>query len=275
MSGDLPKGACDTHCHVFGPAARFPYSDGSGADQDAPKEALEQLHRSLGVDRTVIVHTARHGVDNRATLDAIRSRGRSCRGTALVDETITEDEIAALHAGGMRGVRFHFMPHLGPAIEQPAYRRIIDRIAPFGWHVLLHFQARNYDTVAPYIDGLEIPFVIDHMGRFDAADGLDQTPFRRVLDLAADPRCWVKISGADRLSATGAPYDDMAPFMRQLVEASPERTLWGTDWPHPHIKGPVPDEKVLLALLKRVAPEPERLRAILVDNPDRLYLFDH
>jgi predicted TIM-barrel fold metal-dependent hydrolase len=112
------------------------------------------------------------------------------------------------------------------------------------------------------------------MGRYAAGDGPDQAPFQRVLEVAHDPRCWIKISGADRVSSAGAPYHDVEPFMRQLVEAAPDRAIWGSDWPHPHIKGPVPDENVLLALLKRVAPEPERLKAILVDNPARLYGFD-
>ncbi len=273
MSGDLPQGACDSHCHVFGPAAEFPFDAGrTYTPADAPKSALFALHRKLGLDRAVIVHPGAHGFDNSVTLDAIAASGGSYRGVALVPETVTTEEIAALDAGGMRGVRFNFVAHLAPPPPMKGFRAIVERVAPFGWHVVMHLMANDVAAITPYIEDLSVPFVIDHMARIPAVMGVGSPPFQELLRLMKRPNAWVKISAADRISE-GAPYTDAIPFARALVEAAPDRVLWGTDWPHPNIKGPVPDETELLALLRKIAPEPDLLRRILVDNPARLYRF--
>lgn len=229
------------------------------------------LHRRLGIDRAVIVQPACHGFDNSVTLDAIAASGGNYRGIALVPETVTAAEIAALHRGGMRGVRFNFVRHLGAPPALAAFHRIVGLIAPHGWHVVLHLSADDLDAAAPYLHELVIPFVIDHMARISASRGLDQEPFRKLLDLAGDPRAWIKISGADRASAAGAPFHDAVPFAQKLVEVSPDRILWGTDWPHPNVRGPVPDDQVLRDLLPMIVPDKRILHRILVENPTRLY----
>ena len=272
MSGALPIGACDSHCHIFGPAARFPFDPNrTYTPADAPKEALMALHRRLGIDRAVIVQPACHGFDNSVTLDAIAASGGNYRGIALVPATVTSAEIAALNQGGMRGVRFNFVSHLGTPPPLMDFQRIVDLIAPFGWHVALHLSADDLASVEPYLKPLQIPFVIDHMARISASSGIDQGPFRHLLDLAHDPRAWVKISGIDRASAAGAPFHDAVPFAQKLVEAVPERLLWGTDWPHPNVRGPVPDDQALRDLLPMIVADQRVLHQILVENPARLY----
>ncbi len=272
MSGVLPTGACDSHCHIFGPAVRFPFDPNrTYTPADAPKEALMALHRSLGLDRAVIVQPACHGFDNSVTLDAIAASSGTYRGIALVPTNFTSGEITALNAGGMRGVRFNFVRRLGAPPTLADFQRIVDLIAPFGWHVALHLSADDLESVGPYLKGLKIPFVIDHMARINAASGLDQDPFRKLLDLAHDPRAWIKISGIDRASATGAPFHDAVPFAQKLVETVAERILWGTDWPHPNVRGPVPDDQALRDLLPVIVPDKQVLHQILVENPARLY----
>lgn len=274
MSGALPEGACDAHCHVFGPAWRFPYDSArTYTPEDAPREALLDLHAALGIDRCVVVQPACHGFDNAVTLDAIAASGGRYRGIALVPADVTSEALATLDAGGIRGVRYNFVPHLSPPPLLEAFRAVVERIAPLGWHVLLHVSAGDLPTLGRYLDGLPVPVVIDHMGRIDAGAGLDQQPFAALLDFAGDPNIWVKISGGDRVSAAGAPWRDAIPFARRIVEVAPDRTLWGTDWPHPNVKGPLPDDTALVTLLREMLPEPELLRKVLVDNPERLYGF--
>lgn len=270
----LPKGACDTHCHVFGPESRFPFDPKrTYTPAEAPKEALMELHERLGFDHAVVVQAGAHGFDNSATLDVIAaSRGRY-RGIALVPDDVAAADIARLHAGGMRGVRFNFMPHLGPPPSEAAFRHVAEMIAPYSWHIVLHLTTDAIDLAASYLKPQACAYVIDHMARVSATGGVNQPGFRRLLDLMDDSRAWVKISAADRASAAGAPYDDALPFMEALIAAAPDRVLWGTDWPHPNVRGPVPKEEDLLALLARAAPQPAMRQRILVDNPQCLYGF--
>ncbi|HEY0300212.1 MAG TPA: amidohydrolase family protein [Rhizomicrobium sp.] len=275
MSGTLPPGACDTHCHVFGPQSRFAYAaNRTYTPQEAPREALFALHRAHGLDRAVIVQPAVHGTDNRVTLDAIAASGNAYRGIALVPQDVTPAALDALHAGGIRGVRFNFLSHIAAPPPERTVQRIAELVAPLGWHILLHLTPADLGTAWNYMKPLAISFIVDYMARINTADGLDQPGFRLLLDIAADARCWVKISGADRASAAGAPFEDVLAFSRALLEAAPDRILWGTDWPHPNIKGPMPLESDLLALLRKAAPEPALLQQVLVDNPNRLYRFD-
>lgn len=268
----LPPGSCDAHCHVFGPADRFPYHpDRSYTPPDAPFERLRQLHDWLGLDRAVIVQASCHGDDNSAMLDAIaRSEGRYL-GVAIVNGNETDEQLADLHAGGVRGVRFNFVKHLGGAPEEGVFRRVIDRIKDRGWHVVLHLDASDIEPLSAMMRRLPLPFVIDHMGRVPAQAGLDQPGLRALLELARLENCWIKVSGAERISMP--PYDQAVPIARALMQAAPHRVLWGTDFPHPNATH-VADEADLVDLLPRYAPDALAQRRLLVDNPAKLYGFD-
>lgn len=268
----LPPGACDAHCHVFGPGAVFPYApDRAYTPPDAPYEGLVRLHGILGVSRAVIVHASCHGSDMRVTLDGIaRSEGRM-RGVCVVEPGVTDAELARLDAGGIRGVRFNFVKHLGGMPDMAFFERVLAQVEPLGWHVVLHLDAEDVVELAPRIARIRIPFVIDHMGRVKAKNGLDQPSFRQLLDLMRNPLAWVKICGAERVSSAGAPFHDAVPFARALLEAAPDRVLWGTDWPHPNISGDMPNDGDLVDLLGMMTDDPALIRKVTVENPDRLY----
>lgn len=268
----LPAGACDAHCHVFGPADRFPFApERRYTPVDAPKEKLFALHEMLGVARSVLVQASCHGTDNAAMLDAIAASEGRCRGVAMVRADVSDAELARLHEGGVRGIRFNFVTHLGRDADLDAVRSLTARIAPLGWHAVVHFDADRLEVLKPVLTALPVPMVIDHMGRVDASKGLDQPAFSMLLDLMEDSRFWVKVCGAERISRAGPPYADAVPFARRLVADFPDRVLWGTDWPHPNIKKNMPDDGELVNLLAQIAPDADALQALLVDNPTRLY----
>lgn len=268
----LPAGSCDAHCHVFGPAARFPFAPSrTYTPIDAPKETLFALHRHLGIERSVLVQASCHGTDNRAMLDAIAAAGGRYRGVAMVERDVTEEDLQELHEGGVRGVRFNFVAHLGAPADLAAIRAIVAKVVPLGWHAVVHFDAHRLEELAPFLKTLDLPMVVDHMGRIDASAGVDQPAFRLLLDLMEDERFWVKVCGSERVSRTGPPFHDAARYGQLLVESFPARVLWGTDWPHPNIKKDMPDDGALVDLLQIIAPKPAQLQALLVDNPTRLY----
>jgi 2-pyrone-4,6-dicarboxylate lactonase len=271
----LPEGACDAHCHVFGPAERFPYApERSYTPVDVPKEHLFRLHRHLGLSRGVIVQASCHGSDNAALVDALEAGRGNYRGIAMVKADVDKATLDALHKAGVRGVRFNFVRHLGAGAAHDAMRAVIKKILPLGWHVVVHFDADRLAELVEVLTAIPMPVVIDHMGRPDAALGTGQNAFRLLLDLARDERFWVKVSGAERITREGPPYDDAVPFARALMKAIPDRVLWGTDFPHPNIRPPIPDDGALVDLLAHIAPSQAELKALLVDNPTRLYWTD-
>ncbi len=268
-----PPLACDAHCHVFGPSAKFPYDPKAAYQpQDAPLEDLQGLHARLGLERAVIVHASCHGADMRVTLDAIARSGGRYRGTAIIDESYTQKDFERMHEGGIRAVRFNFVRHLGGRPEMGFFKKTVERVRAMGWHLILHLDAQDIVELQAMLDALPVPFVIDHMGRVKASDGLEQAPFRALLGLMKNLNAWVKICGAERVSTKGPPFSDAVPFGRALVEAAPDRVLWGTDWPHPNVRW-MPDDAGLLELFAAMVPEPDLQRRILVDNPAKLYGF--
>ncbi len=270
----LPAGACDAHCHVFGPAARFRYADDrSYTPPDAPVQNLIQLHDLLGLQRGVIVQASCHGTDNTAMVDAIeRGQGRY-RGVAIVDSSVTDEQLADLHAKGVRGVRFNFVAHLGGAPDLDVFDQVLRRIEALAWHVVLHLDAQDIVAYSERINKIRVPFIIDHMGRVRAEAGLEQRPFRQLLELMRNPLAWVKVCGAERVSAGRRPFADAVPFARALIEAAPERVLWGTDWPHPNISNDMPNDGELVDLLFQFCDDAGLRQKLLVDNPAALYDF--
>jgi 2-pyrone-4,6-dicarboxylate lactonase len=271
----LPKGAWDTHVHVYGPAARFPFAaERTYTPDDATAEQLQALHRLLGVERVVFVQATVHGYDNSAMLDAIARNPQKHRGIALVPTDVSSAELSRLHAAGVRGVRFNFARHLGAAPDLDAVARLADRIAPLGWHLQFYMDASDLAVNQPFLERLPVPFVIDHFGRVMVDQGPDSPALRTLLSLVRNPHGWVKISGPERISATlstGAiPYGDVVPTAQRLLEAAPDRILWGSDWPHPNVRE-MPDDGKLVDLLPHYTADGALLQRLLVDNPTRLY----
>jgi len=270
----LPPLACDAHCHVFGPGSKFPYAkDAPYLPPDSPLEGLQRLHSILGIQRAIIVHASCHGSDMSVTLDAIaRSKG-AYRGTAIIDESFSEKRLQAYHDGGIRGVRFNFVKHLGGRPDMKFFEKTVAMIRPAGWHLILHLDAIDLLEFDGLFRRVPVPMVIDHMGRVRAAGGLEQPAFKTLLGWMKQENFWVKVCGAERVSSTGSPFTDAVPFAQALIAAAPERVLWGTDWPHPNVGAHMPNDGDLVDLFARMAPDPALQRRILVDNPARLYGF--
>ena len=267
----LPEGSCDAHCHVFGPGDKFPYAPNRRyTPQDAPKEMLAALHAHLGIDRAVIVQASCHGTDNAAMLDCIASDSRRYRGVGIVDDSFTDADYEKLDRGGVRGVRFNFVKHLGGAPDTAVFNRVIDSIKGRGWHVVLHVDAPDIVSFSGMMEKLPLPFVIDHMGRVPSAAGVDQPPLRFLIELSRLENCWIKVCGSERIAMP--PYAAAVPIARTLVEAAPSRVLWGTDFPHPNATHEA-DEADLVDLVPQFAPEALAQQRLLVDNPARLYGF--
>ena len=267
----LPRGACDAYFHVFGPRARFPFPETRAyTPADAPKEKLFELHRHLGIERGVVVQSGAHGFDNSASADLIAAQPEAYVGVALFPAATPDEQIKQLDRQGFRGVRFNYMAHLGKPEPIADVLALGKRLAGIGWHLQIHMDGSRIAELAPSLRRSPVPVVIDHMGRIDASLGIEQPAFRELLLLLKEKHIWVKVSGSERASRQPAPWKDALPFARKLVEEFGERTLWGTDWPHPNLKE-IPDDGLMVDLLAEIAPGEAQRRALLVDNPARLY----
>ena len=277
----VPDGAVDAHCHVFGPGAEFPFApERKYTPCDASKEQLFALRDHLGFSRNVIVQATCHGADNRAMVDALRASDGRARGVATVRPGVSEAELADLHEAGVRGVRFNYVKRLVDTPSPEDLRDVVARITPFGWHVVIYFEAPDLPELRDFFTSIPLPLVVDHMGRPDVSASPDGPGFTGFLDFMRDkPDVWTKVTCPERLSRTGPPaldgeraaYRDVVPFARRVVEEFPDRVLWGTDWPHPNLTDHMPDDGLLVDGIPHIAPTPELQRALLVDNPMRLY----
>ena len=268
-----PPGAVDAHCHVFGPAAEFPFApERKYTPGDAGKDMLFALRDHLGLSRNVIVQASCHGKDNSAMIDALRASGGLARGVAVVAHDIADSELDMMHDAGVRGVRFNFVKRLVDATPREVFMRTAERVRRLGWHIVVYFEAPDLADLSPFLKELPGIVVVDHMGRPDVTKPLDGPDFQRFVTLMeAVPTLWTKVSCPERLTVAGPPYDDVVPFQRYLVERFPDRVLWGTDWPHPNMKSHRPDDGLLVDTIARIAPTPALQQALLIDNPMRLY----
>jgi len=277
----LPEGAVDAHCHVFGPGAQFPFApERKYTPCDASKAQLFALRDHLGFSRNVIVQATCHGADNRAMADACRASNGKARGVATVRRSVTDMELQQLHDAGVRGVRFNFVKRLVDVTPRDELEEIAGRIAKLGWHVVIYFEATDLPELWNFFTALPTTVVVDHMGRPDVSKPVDGPEFELFLKFMGDnPNIWSKVSCPERLSVTGpkaldgeqTAYRDVAPFARRVVEAFPDRVLWGTDWPHPNLKDHMPDDGLLVDFIPHIAPTAELQHKLLVENPMRLY----
>ena len=271
-----PRGAVDAHCHVFGPGAEFPYApERKYTPCDASKQHLWALRDFLGLERNVIVQATCHGADNRALVDALRASEGRARGVASVTRSVTDAELRLLDDAGVRGVRFNFVKRLVDTTPREVLEEIAHRVAPLGWHIVIYFEAADLPQLYDFFASLPTTVDVDHMGRPDVTKPVDGPEFELFVRLMREhPNVWSKVSCPERLSKAGPPgYEDVVPFARRLVETYPDRVLWGTDWPHPNLKGYMPDDGKLLDYVPQIAPTPALRQKLMVENPNRLY-FD-
>lgn len=269
----LTGGLWDCHTHIYGPWDAFPLpATAAYRPAAAPMPDLLAMHARLGIGHGVLVQAACYQSDHSALLAALAATDGRYRGVALVDETMPDTDLKTLHEGGVRGVRFNFMGHLPGDRDPGRLRMIAERVRPLGWHALLHGQLAQILPVLDAWRDLDMPLVIDHMARQDATREWDEPGLRQLERHLAHPQRWIKLSGVDRLmQGAPAPWHAARPLVRRLLDAAPQRAIWGSDWPHPNIQGFVPDDGQLLDFLVQVCGDAATAQAVLVDNPKHLY----
>jgi predicted TIM-barrel fold metal-dependent hydrolase len=267
-----PAGAADCHMHVFGPAGRYPWSPARGyTPADALLEDYAAVQARLGLERVVVVQPSVYGADNRCTFDAVVSLGPQGRGVAVLPPEVSPAELARLHAAGFRGTRLNLISPGGVPFD--AAGLLAEKIAAHGWHLQLFTGPDLLPAHAEKLAALPVELVFDHFGPLDRAKGVDQPAMRLLLDLLRRGRAWVKFSGAYRVDHGASPWPAAQPFAKLLLKEAPDRLVWGTDWPHPDLSGPMPDAGDLLDALWHWCQDEVLWRKILVDNPARLYGF--
>ncbi|MBI3512777.1 MAG: amidohydrolase family protein [Proteobacteria bacterium] len=288
LAFDVPPGACDCHTHVFGEPMRFPFAKKrTYTPPQASVAELVTLQRGLRLDRVVIVQPSVYGTDNSCTLDGMRRLGARARGVAVIDPATSEAELDVMARTGMRGVRLNLATagETDPDAARSRLAALATRLKPRGWHVQIYTQLSVIAALQNQIAAAPVPVVIDHFGGARGELGPDQPGFAALLALVRGGNVYVKLSGSYRSSERAPDYPDMAALARALIEAGPDRMVWGSDWPHPdsphgpdgnpHAITPfhVIDDGALLNQLAAWAPDPAQRRKILVDNPARLYGF--
>jgi 2-pyrone-4,6-dicarboxylate lactonase len=270
----VPKGAVDAHCHVFGPGDIFPFApERKYTPCDASYQQLFDLRDFLGFEKNVVVQATCHGADNSALLDVLERAEDRARGVVTVRPDITHEELSRMNDLGVRGVRFNYVKRLVDPKPDDYYRQIIEKIKPFGWHVVLYFEPSDLREKYDFFTSLGVPVVIDHMGRPDVTKPVDGEEFALFLKfMSENESVWSKVSCPDRLSFSGSPlYADVVPFAKTIVEEFPDRVLWGTDWPHPNMKKEMPDDGLLVDYVPSIATTAALQEKLLVTNPNNLY----
>jgi 2-pyrone-4,6-dicarboxylate lactonase len=273
----LPRGSIDTHVHVFEPG--YPLSPGRGYNPpDSTLADLRHLHATLGIERVVFTQPSVYGTDNSAILNAMAAlnaeRANRARAVVAITLAITDDELAALDAAGVRGVRLNTDNKGGMPIEMDEIPTLVARIRPFGWHVEFLFPGKDIVELMPVFRSLTVPMSIAHFAYQPATAGVAAPGFQALLELMREGNTWIKISGANRVSATDLPpYDDVKPLAHALIAAAPERIMWGTDWPHPNKYEANPNDGDLVDAFGDWVSDGPLRRKIMADTPAAFYRF--
>jgi predicted TIM-barrel fold metal-dependent hydrolase len=284
---DVPAHACDCHTHIFGDPQKFPLWTGRTYTPEAAlPDEMSKLHRTLNIERVVIVNPSIYGTDNSATLFGIKARGATARGVAVIDDKTTDQDLDALHQGGIRAIRINLTNagQTDPAIARQRFQAAVKRIQHRNWHIEMYTTPAVIAAIQDLVQASPAPVVFDHFGGAQAELGEHQQGFAELLALVKSGKAYVKISGAYRASKR-PDYTDVKPLAQALIAAKADRVVWGSDWPHPHPEAqaghpladvtplyPIDDGRVL-NLLPVWAPDAATRRKILVENPARLYGF--
>jgi 2-pyrone-4,6-dicarboxylate lactonase len=273
----IPADACDCHAHVFGPASRYPYQDErSYTPPDAPLSALRAMHETFGVGRAVLAQASVHGTDNRAIIDAVATDPVNLRSVCAVGEDVSDAELTRLNDAGVRGIRVNIVDRGGmPFSSLDAVTHMGERIADMGWHIEFLVHVHDSPELMQLVPSLKVPAVVGHVGYTKTEAGIDHPGYQEFLALLGDGNLWVKLTGPYRISSRERPpYDDVIPFARAVVDAAPDRIVWGSDWPHVLLYKTMPNDADLIDCLAEWVPDSATRHRILVDNPARLYGFE-
>lgn len=271
---NFPPRACDCHAHIFGPQTRFRLLPKT---HFVPPECLLadylRMLRTIGCERAVLVQPSVYGTDNAALTEALKSGLFEMRGVAVVAEDVTDRELEDLHAAGFRGIRIN-TASATPGLKLEHAVRLAERIKPLGWHLQFYADFRAMPELEQHLARLPVNIVIDHFGRIATSDGLSAAPFKALLNLLRREHCWAKLMGPYFISDAMPLYPDIVPYAQAMINAAPDRVLWGSDWPHPSAREKMPNDGDLADMLLDWAPDEAQRRKILVDNPQRLYCFE-
>jgi 2-pyrone-4,6-dicarboxylate lactonase len=287
MRERLPKNSCDTHLHVFGDAKTYPVGNPNALyqpPQDCTLAAMTALHDAMGIDRAVLVQPTIYGTDHSLLHDVLKSAPKGkYRGVAIVDDSVSDAELARLHGVGVRGARFNFGGSFKLTPSMATLRRSLERVRELGWFVKVFGFGDDFLAVEGELRKIQLPAIVDHLGGPDLARGTSVPVVRLILDLLKNENWWIGLSNGDLRSQTGEPWDDAVPFGRLYYEAAPDRCMWGTDWPHVHrfIHPPkdshaghgLDHEFKIVDLLERFVPDRAARDRVLVDNPARFFGF--
>lgn len=269
-----PPGACDCHAHVFGPLDQYPVvSNRVYTPAEASLEQYQHMLKTLRLERAVIVQPSVYGTDNRATLDAVEQGGENYRAVVVVDDSVSKTQLEEFHAQGARGARVNLVFRSNAELDN--LKRLANKLAEVGWHMQMLVDVSQFDDIYGFVKQLPVNVVFDHIGHMPTNLGVDHPGFHAMQRLLEEERCWVKLSGSYRITQEETPpYTDVALFARVLVETNPERLVWASDWPHPHIPVAVPNDADLLDMFGDWVGDDVQRQQILVDNPARLYGFE-
>lgn len=270
-----PPNACDCHAHVIGPAATFPFvADRSYTPPDALLADYLHMLGVIGIERSVLVQPSMHGSDNTVMMNAIAAATNvDMRAVVVVPADAPDTELSALHDGGARGVRLNLV-YSGGGVGLGEATHLVQRIQQFGWHLQVLIDVSTIGEANLFeLAALPVPLVVDHMGHLDARKGVSDKGFQALIECVRRGNTWVKLSGANRLTAQEFPFTDVRPLTEALIDAAPDRMVWGTDWPHTVCKTKMPNDGELIDLLQEWVQDDQLMRRVLVDNPARLYNF--
>ena len=271
-----PAKSCDSQFHVLGPVDRYPVRPGAAYEMpSATWAAALKMHKALGIERGIVVQPTTYGADHACTLDGLAALGPNYKGCANAVVLNERDDayIAKLHDAGVRGARFT-RQGLGLGFTPEQFAKTIGRVKELGWYAKIQPEPEGIAGAAAMFEKLEIPVLLDHMGRPDPRAGANDPSLKKVIELLKRGNFWVMLSLTEKISKAGPPWDDVIPIARAMIEAAPDRVVWASDWPHPVSMKQPPNECDLLEQLYRYAPDEATLRKILVDNPARLFGFD-
>ncbi|MFO0254896.1 MAG: amidohydrolase family protein [Betaproteobacteria bacterium] len=273
----MPALACDTHAHVMGPAARYDYSP---ARVYTPPDCLPAQYRhlldALGVERAVLIQPSVYGTDNAAMLDAMKADPKRLRGVAVVDPSISDGDLRALDAAGIRGLRVNIVDvkdRKPGTLPLDVLSPLAARIKPMGWHIEFLMHANEFPDLDQTFADFPVPVVLGHLGYMKGCPGTDNPGFQALLRLMQAGKAWVKLTGPYRISNHDLPHADTIPYAHALIKANPAQVIWGTDWPHVMHKGRIPNDGELTNLLLDWVPDEKQREQVLVANPAKLYGF--
>lgn len=269
----LPANACDCHAHVFGPVEKYPYVDHrTYTPPDASFADYQKMLSTLGLERGVIVQPSVLGTDNRATLDAVAAGGDQYRAVVVVNEDVSAQELQVMYDAGARGARVNLLFRSNFQVDN--LRTLAKKLADANMHLQLLIDVSQFSDLKTTLADLPVDLVFDHMGHMPTTESQNHPGFQDLLALVSEGKAWAKLSGSYRFTQeSAAPYQDVTAVAQSLINANPERMVWASDWPHPHIPVAMPNDGDLLDMLSLWAPNAPVRNRILVDNPTQLYGF--